>query len=93
MPNCIVHIRVTPRAGKSQIVGWQSDVLLVRVAAPPVQGSANKAVIELLSESFGIRKSAIVLQAGESSRNKRIALDGISCEEVRAVVARCAKAK
>ena len=82
MPSCSIQIRVTPRANKSEIAGWQEDVLLVRLASPPVEGAANKALIELLSDVLRIRKSAIDLDAGERSRNKRVTIDGLSIDEI-----------
>lgn len=58
--------------------------MLVRIAAPPVEGAANKAVIELLSASLGVRKSAIAISSGERSRVKRVAIEGLTVEEFRA---------
>jgi uncharacterized protein (TIGR00251 family) len=83
MPGCSIQVRVTPRANKSEIVGWQEGVLLVRLAAPPVEGAANKALMELLSGSLGIRKSGVMIESGERSRNKRVTVGGLTHEEVR----------
>ena len=55
-----VSVHVQPGARRSVIVGWADDVLDVRVAAPPVGGRANDALIVLLAEALGVAKSAFI---------------------------------
>jgi hypothetical protein len=74
----IVAVRVIPRSPKSAITGLRGDALLVRLNAPPVDGAANEALIELLAKAFGRPRRDIVLVAGEKSRDKRIAIEGLS---------------
>lgn len=69
-----VTVRVTPRASKSMVVGWEEDVLRVRLKANPEKGQANEELIELLSEFFGLPKSKIQLVRGHKSRLKKILL-------------------
>ncbi len=73
-----LSIRVIPRASKSAIAGRRGDALLVRLAAPPVEGAANEALIELLSRAFGRPRRDITIVAGEKSRDKRVAIGGLS---------------
>jgi uncharacterized protein len=73
-----IDIKVVPRAGRSGLAGERDGRLLVRLAAAPVDGAANDALIELLSDLFHIPKRAIRIVAGDKSRTKRIALDGVS---------------
>lgn len=85
-----VALRVTPRAQRDGIDGWDTDpdgraVLMVRVTAAPTEGAANKAVLKLLAKALGAPKSALRLVSGETSRHKRIEID-LSPEQVAAVL-------
>jgi uncharacterized protein (TIGR00251 family) len=75
-------IKVTPNAGRNEVTGFKEDVLHVRIAAPPDKGKANKELADFLSERLGIKKSAISIIKGPNSRNKVIAIAGISREEI-----------
>ncbi len=72
-----LSVRVQPGARETAIVGWVDDVLRVRVAAPPVDGKANEALIGLLAKTLGVTKSSVRIQRGESSRRKLVAVDGL----------------
>lgn len=73
-----LHVRVQPRASRSQVVGWLADgVLKLAVASPPVDGAANKACIALLAETFELPKRDVVLASGEKGRNKVFLLRGL----------------
>lgn len=80
-PNvCRLTARVTPKGGRDRIDGAGEDAagrryLQLRVAAPPEDGAANKAVLALLAKSLGLRKTALRLLSGETSRIKRIEID------------------
>lgn len=74
-------VKATPNARKSEILGWEMDplagkVLKVKIAAPPVEGKANKAIIAFLAEQFGLPKSKVTLLKGETGRIKRFELEG-----------------
>ncbi len=72
-------IRVTPRARKTEFGGVLEDgTVRIRVAAPPVEGKANKALVKYLSELFGVRKNKIEIVAGEKGLDKIISIDGMS---------------
>jgi uncharacterized protein len=75
-------VKVTPNAGRNEITGFKDDVLHVRIAAPPDKGKANKELVDFLSEKLGVRKSAIAIIRGLTSRNKVVAITGISQEEI-----------
>jgi hypothetical protein len=70
-----VHVIAQPKASKSEIVDWQEDELKVRLAAPPVDGAANTALIEAFAKWCKVRKSAISLINGQTSRHKHLAID------------------
>ncbi len=77
-----IRIRLTPRAARDEIVGWQSDVLRVRVTAPPVEGKANAALERLLAGAIGVPKGAVRVVSGVRGREKTVAVDGVSPDEV-----------
>lgn len=78
-----IDVRVIPRAGKSAVAGERDGRVLVRLSAPPVEGAANQALIDLFSTLFGRPKRDIRLVSGERSRVKRVAVDGVSVALVR----------
>lgn len=78
-----LKVRVTPRAGKSGLSGVSEGALLVRLAAPPVEGAANRALLELLAETLRVRRSQVRLVRGEKSRVKIVRVGGITADEVR----------
>ena len=69
-------VRVTPRAGKSVVAGVREDILLVKLAAAPVDGAANDALVALLADVFDIPKRDIEIVSGDKSRTKRVHLAG-----------------
>lgn len=70
-------VRVQPRASRSEVVGAHGGALKVRLQAPPVDGAANEALVELLAESLGVPRRAVRIVAGESSRSKTVDVDGV----------------
>ncbi len=69
-------VRVAPRAGRTAIAGVRGDMLLVKLAAAPVDGAANEALIALLSQVFDLPRRNIAIVAGDKSRTKRVELVG-----------------
>lgn len=84
---CVLTVKVTPRAKKSEIVGADPEWLRVRLQAPPVDGKANAELTALFAKTFGLRKSAVEILTGDTSRLKRIKLLGVSAETVTARMA------
>jgi uncharacterized protein (TIGR00251 family) len=72
-----IKITVYPKSAQRGISDIVGDVLKIRVNAPPVGGAANKEVIEILSDKFRIRKTAIKIIKGLTSRNKVVEFEGI----------------
>ena len=77
-----IEIRVQPRASRNAISGMRAGILRIRVTAPPVDGKANAAAIALLAQALDLPKSAIRLVRGASSREKTLAVESMSQEEV-----------
>jgi uncharacterized protein (TIGR00251 family) len=78
-------VRVTPRARRNAIEGEYQGALIVRLAAPPVQGEANDALRRLLAERLNVPVSAVRIVAGEKSRRKRLAIAGVTRAQVAAL--------
>lgn len=76
-------IRVVPRASKSEIVGEMDGNLRVRISAPPVDGAANEEVVKLLAKAFGVAKTNVSILLGQTSRTKRIRIDGATSRQLR----------
>ena len=82
-----IRVKVIPRAKKNEISGVMDDgSLKVRLAAPPVDGRANRALIKLLAETLGVPASHILIISGERGRIKRIFIDGLDRQEYQAII-------
>ena len=82
MRGYLLHLRVHPGARRNEVVGFTQGVLEVKVASPPVKGKANHELIDFLSEALGISKSSLSIVKGLTSRNKVIAVTGLTQEDV-----------
>lgn len=83
-----IDVRVIPRARRSEIAGTRDNALLVRLNAPPVDGAANQALIDLLAERLDVPRRAITILSGDTSRSKRVAIAGLTDAEVAARLGR-----
>lgn len=77
-------MRVKPRASRPGIGEVRDGALEVRVSAPPVEGAANDALVELLARELDVPRRAVTLISGEHGRQKRLRVLGLSVAEVRA---------
>lgn len=82
----MLAVRVTPRASRAAIGGLRDGRLVVRVTAPPTDGSANTAVRKLVAKTFSLPPSAVRVARGESSREKNLELRGVSLAAARCVL-------
>ena len=78
-----IDVRVIPRATKTLIGGVRNGALLVRLAAPPVEGAANEALVRFLATRLQVPTRRVRIVAGERGRQKRVAFEGVSAAEVR----------
>ena len=74
----ILNLRIVPRAHKNAIHGELGDALKIRLAAPPVDGKANAALIAFLAEQLKVAKTDLAIKSGHSARIKRVLVTGIS---------------
>ena len=82
----ILNVKAQPRSSRAGVDGLIGDAVKVRVKCAPVDGKANKELVETLAEAFGLPKSAVVFKSGETSKTKRLLLRGVASEAVRRVV-------
>lgn len=72
-PACRFRVRLTPRAAGDQVRGVdETGTLLVRVAAPPVDGAANEALVRLVARELGVARAAVTIASGATGRTKRL---------------------
>ena len=82
----VLNVRAQPRSSRAGIDGLLGDAVKVRIRCAPVDGKANKELVETLADAFGLAKSAVVFKSGETSKTKRLLLRGVSAAAVAAVV-------
>lgn len=68
----VLHLHIQPGAKITGVVGPHGDALKIRLAAPPVDGKANAALIEFIAAKVGVARTAVTLLSGGSSRTKRV---------------------
>ena len=78
-----IRVRLTPRAARNEVTGWRDGFLLVRLTAPPVEGAANAALVRLLASALGLPKGAVRIVAGLKSRDKTVAIEGMTERAIR----------
>lgn len=81
-----IEIRVIPRASRTALAGVRGHAVLIRLLAPPVDGAANDTLIEFLADVLGVPRRSIRLLGGERSRQKRVAVAGVTAAHVRAAL-------
>lgn len=77
---CVVALTVVPRSGRTAIEQGEDGSIRVRVAAPPVDGAANAALVRALADRLRIPKGSVRIVSGAGSRRKRVVLAGVSPE-------------
>lgn len=77
-----ISLRVHPGATRNEVVGFADGVWRVKISAPPVKGKANKELIAFLSQLLGVSQSRLTILKGHTTRNKVVAIEGLSQEEV-----------
>lgn len=81
----VFEVRVAPRASREAILGEHDGALKVALTAPPVEGAANAALRALLAKRLGIARGEVRVARGEKSRNKTIAVRGVSKADIEAL--------
>lgn len=68
----LLAVYIQPRASRDEITGQHGEALRIRIAAPPVDGEANAALCRFLADVFGVAKSAVSVEGGQSGRRKTV---------------------
>lgn len=76
-------VRLQPRASANEVTGERGEAIAFRVTAPPVDGKANKALINLVAERLGIAKSRVSIVRGDTGRDKMLEIEGLSDQQAR----------
>jgi len=79
-------VRVVPRASSSGIVGEHDGALRVRVAAPPVEGEANRELIKVLAKSFELPQNAVEIVSGTNSKSKTVRIRGAKAAQLEQLI-------
>jgi uncharacterized protein (TIGR00251 family) len=75
-----VQVHVVPRASATAVAGRHGDGIRIRVAAPPVDGAANEALVRFMAKRLGVSRGAVTIARGLSSRSKTVTIAGISTD-------------
>jgi uncharacterized protein (TIGR00251 family) len=85
-PDLVLTVHAQPGAKKTLVTGLHGSALKLKLAARPVEGAANAALVEFLSETFGVPKRQVVLESGDTSRHKRVRVQAPSRAAAQAVL-------
>src|SRR6266849_6862249 len=88
----ILPVRAQPGARKAAVKREQAGALKLAVTAPPEDGRANQALIELLREMLGVKRSQVALLSGATSRDKKFLIGGLTRQELEMRVRRLLEA-
>ena len=82
----VLTLHIQPGAKKTEVVGPHGDALKIRLAAPPVDGKANAALVEFLAKKVGAGRTAVEIVGGQTSRTKRVRIEGYAVDELRVLL-------
>ena len=81
-----IRVKVVPRSSMNRIIGKEGDVYKVKITSPPVDGLANKTLIELFAKKLGVAKASVEIVSGHRSKLKMIRIYGISEEDIQSLL-------
>jgi hypothetical protein len=73
----LITVQVVPGASRSEVVGRHGDAIRIRIAAPPVDGRANAALVDAIARWLRVPRSAVEVVSGAGARSKRVRVAGI----------------
>ena len=79
-------VRAQPGAKRNAVLGEQAGALKVAVTAPPEDGRANAALVEVLRDWLGVKRSQVELASGQTNRNKTFLVRGLTAEQLTALI-------
>jgi len=78
----LIKIYVAPRSSSNKIVGAHNGELKIALTAPPVEGAANKALVEFMAKLLGVPRASVSIISGETSRHKVLRVQGVDAQAV-----------
>lgn len=82
----VLELLIQPRASRTRVVGEHDGRLKIQLAAPPVDGEANAALIAFLADELGVKKAAVVIERGDTGRRKTVRVSGVAAAAVLAAL-------
>jgi len=83
-----IDVHLQPGAKRNEILGFRGNVLYAKVTAVAEKGKANQALLELVANTFGVPKSTVAIVRGQTSRNKVVSIQGLTREDLKAILER-----
>jgi uncharacterized protein (TIGR00251 family) len=84
MPSVRLEVYIQPRASRTELAGMHGGVLKIRIAAPPVENAANRALIDFIAQHLGIAKRCVRVISGGTNRRKVLEVDGVTADVIAA---------
>lgn len=81
---CRIHLHIVPRASRTQVAGLHDGRLKMQVAAPPVDGEANDAIVRFLAKALGVGRDQVSIASGATGKRKAVVVEGMSAAEAEA---------
>ena len=78
-----IRVYVAPRSSANRALGLHNGALKIALTAPPVDGAANKALMEFLAKLLDVPRSSVALLSGETSRHKVVSVEGTTLDDAR----------
>ena len=83
---CVINCLATPRASRNALSAWHDGRLKIALAAPPVDGEANKTLVKFMAEVLQVPKSAVSVASGLTGRRKAVAVSGLDSEKAKKIL-------
>ncbi|MBO5642390.1 MAG: DUF167 domain-containing protein [Kiritimatiellae bacterium] len=84
----ILNVRAQPRSSRPGLDSVIADAVKVRVKSAPVDGRANKEIIEVVADALGLAKSRVAFKSGETSKTKRLMLSGVTVSQLQQILSK-----
>lgn len=82
----ILEVKITPNSSKNEILRWEGNRLVIKIRGVPEKGKVNENLMEFLSKTLKVSKSQIKIIAGQTSRLKKLSIQGISLEQIEELI-------
>lgn len=82
----VLELLIQPRASRTRVAGEHDGRLKLQLAAPPVDGEANAALIDFLARALDVRKADVAILRGETGRRKTVRVTGVTADRARAAL-------